>query len=87
MQTAPLVGCVHMQCSFSRLIPVSIPLLGIGDGINEEALVKVASDSRLFLAKDYQALTIMGIRVAITICQGKCYAKQMRCICAFSCSR
>lgn len=45
-------------------------VIGVGDEINEEALVSVASHNRLYTASSYEVLSSMGVRISVMLCQG-----------------
>lgn len=45
-------------------------VIGVGDEVNEEVLVSIASHHRLYTASSYEALGNMGVRISVMLCQG-----------------
>lgn len=46
-------------------------VIGIGDALNEDTLISVASHNKLYIAKNYEALGMMSLKLSVILCQGQ----------------
>lgn len=51
-----------------------VMVVGVGEAVDKDSLVKVASHSKLFTAKTAESLSTMSVRLSVILCHGKTYS-------------
>lgn len=60
-----------LEARRARSKGIKLLVIGVGDRVNADLLASVASSDRLFVVNSYESLSLMGVRVAVLLCQGQ----------------